>query len=89
MSNRTKTGTAMSGIVNANRVKSVKCDCKKCYHVKRERGALICKYYDIINPNKKSCARYSNGNDYALTDRERQELEARYGKRFMGVKRRG
>lgn len=89
MSNRTKTGTAMSGIVNTRNVKPVKCVCKKCSHRRGQKPMFICDYYDIINPNKTKCARYFNkSNDYILTDRERQELEARYGKRF-GVKRNG
>lgn len=59
-----KTGTSMQGsIVNTRRVKSVKCECRCCFHAEKLRSKIggntwYCKYYDQINPSKTSCARY-------------------------------
>ena len=60
-----KTGVPTSVIVST-KVKNVKCDCKQCYHVNRKtvgKGKnkhylYHCVYYDLINPNKKTCARF-------------------------------
>ena len=63
-----KTGTAMSRIINTNNIKSVKCNCRQCYHSKviNTYGIkeLYCKYYDTLNPQKKKCKRYYDKNKY-------------------------
>lgn len=53
----------MSNIVNTRKVKKISCDCSRCYHSEKIRSHTgdtkrYCKYYDLINPKKKSCARY-------------------------------
>lgn len=61
-----KSGTSMGGkIENIHNVKRVKCNCSICYHShylkqssKKAKKTLHCKYYDIINPDKTTCARY-------------------------------
>lgn len=58
-----KTGTSMSKIENTRKVKKISCDCSRCYHSEKLRSHIgdtirHCKYYDLINPKKKSCARY-------------------------------
>lgn len=57
------TGTSMGGrIVNTRKVKSIPCDCGKCYHKRRNSKEKYnyCSYYEIVFPTKKSrCARYS------------------------------
>ena len=59
------TGVSMGGlIINTNKVKSIKCDCRLCFHSTRitikssKKSYRYCKYYDIVKPNKKQCARY-------------------------------
>lgn len=58
-----KTGTSMSNVVDTRKVKKISCDCSRCYHSENLRShtgdtTRYCKYYDLINPKKKSCARY-------------------------------
>lgn len=58
-----KTGTQTTSIVNTNNVKKVKCNCTCCYHsVNNPKVGLYCKYYDLFNPHKTQCARYSYQN---------------------------
>lgn len=52
------TGTSMSRIENTRNVKSITCDCAKCYHSTNKKGVIYCSYYDLINPKKRKCARY-------------------------------
>lgn len=58
-----KTGTSMSGFIDTRKTKAIPCDCSKCYHSERLNSSLgfsgrYCKYYDLLNPKKKSCAKY-------------------------------
>lgn len=51
-------------LVNTNKVKRIECDCRVCFHSKRikvkelKMSYRYCKYYDLVNPNRKKCARY-------------------------------
>lgn len=62
--NKGKTGASSSHIVNTNKVKPIKCDCRLCFHSERvtikstKQSYRYCKYYDLIKPNKSRCARY-------------------------------
>lgn len=54
-----KTGTSMQGrIENTRNVKRIPSVCKNCYHHRLNHGINYCVYYDLINPNKRKCARY-------------------------------
>ena len=60
-----KTGIPMSRIENTNTIKSVKCDCKKCFHFTNNHGIPYCKYYDRPNPHKPKCIRFIEEKDYS------------------------
>lgn len=53
-----KTGISMSRIENTNTIKSLKCDCRKCFHSSIRDGALICNYYNKVKPTKRVCKRF-------------------------------
>ena len=59
-----RTGASTSKIVNTNKVRSIKCDCRLCFHSERitvkstKKSYRYCRYYDLIKPNKSKCARY-------------------------------
>lgn len=56
------TGTSMGGsIIYTRRVRPIPCDCRKCYHKRRntKQRYNYCSYYEIeISTNKSKCARY-------------------------------
>lgn len=52
-----KIGVAMN-VTGRARSDRIACDCSKCSN-RRSRGKIVyCQYYDIFDPNRKSCARY-------------------------------
>lgn len=55
-----KSGTSMSGVVNTNKVKTIACDCTRCFHFQQKGLITYCKHYDTFEPEKKrtKCARY-------------------------------
>lgn len=56
------TGTSMCGKIEyTNNVNKIKCNCECCKHSKISAGILFCVYYDIVNPHRHKCARYSSG----------------------------
>ncbi len=68
-----KTGTSMGRIENTRFVSPIKCNCRDCFHSVRKQGTLYCNQYDIIDPHKRKCKRYSKRNDYAVSTAEYQE----------------
>ena len=65
-----KTGTAMSNIENTRVVKAIKCNCKKCFHCKKD----FCTYFSKIIEPKKYCKRFSPRNDYHVSKKEYKEI---------------
>ena len=59
MKDNGKVGVQTSVIVNAKKVSRVKCNCNICYHAQKRNGKNYCKYYDLEEPKRKTCARYS------------------------------
>lgn len=59
-----KSGTSMSNIENIRNVSSIRCDCKKCYHSVKKDNIYYCKYYDLFNPNKSKCVRFSSTDEF-------------------------
>lgn len=53
-----KTGVNTSTIIRVKKPKPIQCDCKKCSHSTLKNKILYCKYFDLINPRRKSCSRY-------------------------------
>ena len=52
------TGVNTSTVVHLKKADRIQCDCSRCRLSKRAAGTLYCTYYDIISPNRKTCARY-------------------------------
>jgi len=52
------TGVQTNAITYIKKADRIPCDCERCKHSKRGAGTLYCTYYDIISPNRKTCARY-------------------------------
>ena len=52
------TGVETNVIIHVKKPDKIRCDCQRCRHSKRAAGTIYCTYYDIISPNKKTCARY-------------------------------
>jgi hypothetical protein len=51
-------GTQTSTVVHVKKANKIACDCTRCKHSKKGAGTIYCCYYDIISPNRKTCARY-------------------------------
>lgn len=70
--NSKKTGTSTNGhIENINQVDSIKCDCKKCFHSINAAGTIYCKYYDLFNPHKTKCVRFSPTENYGPKNKQK------------------
>ena len=51
-------GTQTGTVIHMKKANRIACDCSRCKHSKKCAGTIYCCYYDIISPNRKTCARY-------------------------------
>ena len=39
--------------------KKIKCDCNNCFHTIRKNNMNYCNFYDLFNPKKRTCKKFS------------------------------
>lgn len=74
------TGTATNSIIYMKKANRIPCDCEHCKRNNRRIGISHCTYYDIISPNRKTCARYLGPNPVANKKKKTVAKKTQYKK---------